>query len=136
MIESTHLTKIDAYRQQFLAHVYHDLDLPAALTVIGAVIKSNLFNEDKYDLIIEFDEILGLGLRQAATLYLREQAAIRASTTHDPQLTRLLAARQAAKKSQDFPTADRLRGELLALGYEVIDTPDGHAHLQPLSQPS
>ena len=37
----------------------------------------------------------------------------------------LVAARQAAKKEKRFADADRIRGEVLALGYVIEDTPTG-----------
>lgn len=37
----------------------------------------------------------------------------------------LAEARAAAKASRDFATADRLRNEIAASGWQVVDTPDG-----------
>jgi cysteinyl-tRNA synthetase len=42
-----------------------------------------------------------------------------------PEARGLLAAREAARAERDFERADRLRAELLALGWEVRDGPDG-----------
>ena len=38
---------------------------------------------------------------------------------------RLARARQEARTAKDFATADRLREQILANGYEVTDTPQG-----------
>jgi len=43
----------------------------------------------------------------------------------DAQAQELLAARERARAERDFAAADRLRGELRALGWEVRDGPDG-----------
>jgi hypothetical protein len=41
------------------------------------------------------------------------------------QVTALVAERQKARAAGDWPAADRLRGQILALGWTVLDTPDG-----------
>jgi cysteinyl-tRNA synthetase len=43
----------------------------------------------------------------------------------DPQAFALLQRRQAAREQRDFRQADRVRDELLALGWEIRDGPDG-----------
>jgi cysteinyl-tRNA synthetase len=42
-----------------------------------------------------------------------------------PQATALLQQREEARKRKDWKEADRLRGEILALGYVIEDTPQG-----------
>ena len=42
-----------------------------------------------------------------------------------PEAQRLLAEREEARRGKDFATADARRDELLALGWEVRDTPEG-----------
>jgi cysteinyl-tRNA synthetase len=46
-------------------------------------------------------------------------------TTIDPAATALLNQREQARRSRDFQTADRIRDELHARGYEIRDGPDG-----------
>ncbi|HSM50206.1 MAG TPA: cysteine--tRNA ligase, partial [Thermoanaerobaculia bacterium] len=43
----------------------------------------------------------------------------------ESEVEALVTAREAARKSRDWPTADRLRAELAALGVTVEDTPSG-----------
>ena len=38
---------------------------------------------------------------------------------------KLALERVTAKKAKNFAEADRLRGEIAAMGYEVLDTPKG-----------
>ena len=42
-----------------------------------------------------------------------------------PEVMELAEARFAARATRDFDEADRLRGELEALGWEMQDMPDG-----------
>jgi cysteinyl-tRNA synthetase len=42
-----------------------------------------------------------------------------------PEAQALVTKRDEAKASKDFATSDQIRNELIALGYEVVDTPEG-----------
>jgi cysteinyl-tRNA synthetase len=46
-------------------------------------------------------------------------------------ITKLAEARWAAKKARDFKTADALRGEIHAAGWEMADQKDGYS-VEPL----
>ncbi|WAC00527.1 cysteine--tRNA ligase [Pseudomonas putida] len=83
-------------------------------------------------------------LKSAALLGLLQQAplaALRGLQPHrdepPPQaaLLRLLEAREAARKTRDFATADRLRSELEEAGYTAEDTAQG-PRLRRLQQPT
>ena len=53
---------------------------------------------------------------------------VTASTAADPlaaQLDALVEARNEARRRRDWPESDRLRDEMMALGVEVRDTPEG-----------
>jgi cysteinyl-tRNA synthetase len=54
-----------------------------------------------------------------------------AAIAPDPELARLLAERDAARKARDWPAADRARDALRARGFQVVDTPQG-PRLEPL----
>ncbi len=109
------LEKIDEYRKQFAAAVNDDLNLPQALAVVWEVVKSNIPDHDKYELLISFDEVLGLGLEK---YYKRE-------VTLDEKAGRLLARREALRKEQKYDEADAVRDELGKMGYSIEDTPEG-----------
>jgi cysteinyl-tRNA synthetase len=59
----------------------------------------------------EFDRVLGLLEADEAAL--------------DPQVEGLAQEREQARKRRDFATADRLRAQIVALGYVIEDTPQG-----------
>ncbi|MDR0462683.1 MAG: cysteine--tRNA ligase [Pseudomonadales bacterium] len=129
-ISHEHIKKINDYRQEFLNHVYHDLDIPQALTMISKILKSNLFSEDKYDLIIEFDEILGLHFRQSAAKLAKKIHDQEAQINITPELEDLLKTREQAKKAGNYAQADQIRQEIISHGYEVEDLPNGHSKLK------
>src|SRR5260221_5204650 len=58
------LAQVDDFRNKFLDAVGDDLNMPEALAVVWGVLKSNIPSADKYDLVLSFDEILGLNLKE------------------------------------------------------------------------
>jgi len=109
---------VDAYRQQFTAAVMDDLHMPIALTVLWAVVKDDkLVPAQKLLLASEFDEIFGLKLLEYEGLKLDEEIAAKVQAMVD--------ARIAAKKQKNFAESDRLRDELVAMGIELKDSPQG-----------
>jgi cysteinyl-tRNA synthetase len=115
------LQKVDEYRQRFFDYVEDDLKTPEAITVMYEVIKSNIPGPDKYDLLVEFDEVLGLGLRE-----LKE-----AATELPAAAQELLQQRQTAREQKDWAQSDALRDTLLQMGYEVLDSATGQ-QLRPI----
>lgn len=57
-------TKILEYRSRFNQAINDDLNTSKAMAVMFEMLKSNIPSEDKYDLAISFDEVLGLNLKQ------------------------------------------------------------------------
>jgi cysteinyl-tRNA synthetase len=98
-----------------------DLDTPAALRALRGLEKDGEIPPgSKFETFADADALLGLDLardvgRPAARPALPEGARD------------LLAERAAARRREDWATADRLRGELAQLGVAVTDTGDGQA---------
>lgn len=113
------LTKIQEYRTRFFDQLENDLHTPEALSVLWEVLKSNIPGRDKYDLIVEFDSVLGLGIVQSC-------AKLQKQSTEIPSgVMMLVEQRQQARDSKDFATADMLRDELQKLGWTVEDSAQG-----------
>ncbi|MBI2709424.1 MAG: cysteine--tRNA ligase [Actinobacteria bacterium] len=112
--------RCDPRRRSFWSALADDLNAPRALTVVWDVIRgAELTAADRWSLLADFDRALGFGLAEATD----PEAATAAGS--DPRVDGLLAEREAARRTRDFTTADRIRDDLAAEGIEVVDTPAG-----------
>ncbi|KKW11113.1 MAG: hypothetical protein UY49_C0008G0006 [Microgenomates group bacterium GW2011_GWC1_49_7] len=105
------LEKIDSYRSAFDAALSDDLNMPAALAAVWAVVKSNISAGDKYELLIDFDEVLGLDLSRQHVI--------------PEEIRRLVREREELRKQSKFEESDDIRKEIEASGYTVEDSPTG-----------
>lgn len=101
----------EGYRQEFLNAINDDLNMPVALAVCQKLLKEPK-SKDVYNLIVKFNEILGLKLD--------EDDAI------PEEIKSLAEKRWQAKQNKNYAEADRLRGELLSQGYTINDKKDGY----------
>jgi cysteinyl-tRNA synthetase len=103
-----------AWRDQFYAALYDDLDAPRALAVLWCIFADlSLAAAERAALLSELGGVLGL--------VWKPERAVRA----DPTAQRLLAEREDARRARDFARADALRAELAARGFAVEDGPTG-----------
>ena len=91
-----------------------DLNMPAALAAVWDALRSDLPAGAKKTLLNEAESVLALDVFKTA-----------ADVVVDPAVVKLLARREAARKSKDFAESDRLRGEIEALGWTVKDSKEG-----------
>ena len=124
MATEDHMDKAEAYRLKFLTAINDDLDTPRALAIINEIFKSNLGRRERYDLVIELDNVLGLDLRRQAQLQ-KQKTQLEVTLQPDGEAQRLLAERETARANRDFARADYLRQRIESMGYQVIDSPDG-----------
>ncbi len=111
------LEKVDAYRKKFDDALANDFNMPQAVAVAWEVIKSNIPSQDKYDLLLDFDEVLGLELRQ-------ETGGKRQGEIPE-EIQNLSKQRDALRREKKFVEADELRKAIEAKGYVVEDAPEG-----------
>jgi cysteinyl-tRNA synthetase len=109
------MVKIEEFQKKFFQAVTSDLDIPTALSLSWEVIKSNIPDYDKYDLLLEWDQILGLGLGQAKT----EEVVI------SPEIKSLIDRRELLRKQRKWSEADQVRKEIEEKGYILEDTSKG-----------
>jgi cysteinyl-tRNA synthetase len=115
MLSEEKLQQLNTYRDRFSEALANDLQLPQAVAVMFEMIKSNIPSTDKLDLLLEFDQVLGLKLNEV------EEEEIPA------EILQLAQQRWEAKKSKDFVTADSMRKQIEEKGYYVEDIPGKYA---------
>src|SRR5258708_22471732 len=101
----------------FHAAINDDLDLPAALSLTREVARnSKIAPAERRRLVLDFDRVLGLRLD---TVEPKKPRVI-----SDAALA-LVRERDEARAARDWKRSDQLRDQLIALGFEVRDTPGG-----------
>ncbi len=107
--------KTQDLRKRFESAINDDLNTPQALAILWEALKSNIPSEDKYDLAISFDEVLGLKLSELPN-----------DNSQIPnEVEKLIKERGIARQNKEFAKSDELRKKINELGYEVLDTSEG-----------
>lgn len=105
-VDSDHL-------REFTNAVGDDLNMPRAIAEVWSLLKSGLQPEVKYATVLKFDEVLGLELHKVEKAELPKAAQ------------ELITKREVLRKEGKFEQSDKLRQELLEMGVEIEDTPEG-----------
>ena len=119
---STDEAEYSRLRGAFAAAMDNDLNTSLAITALYDVLKSGLSGAGKLKLIADFDEVLSLGLINAAE---KLKASKSGGEDIPPEVAELLEQRKAARKEKNFALADELRDKIAALGYAVEETREG-----------
>ncbi|MCL2752300.1 MAG: cysteine--tRNA ligase [Firmicutes bacterium] len=113
---------LEQYRAEFDAAVADDINVPLALGVVWKMLRDEPHSGEIYQLILDFDRVLGLSLDDESLL--RKESA--ASEEMPAEITELANKRAEAKKARDFALADSIRQEIIKKGYRVTDTAQGY----------
>lgn len=95
-------------RQEVVEAITNDLNVPQAIGL--------LHTHGSYRLWKEMDPVLGLSFEERA----RDQ-----DEPLPVEVQRLVELRDQARRERNWAESDRIRAELIAMGYEVGDTPSG-----------
>lgn len=100
------------FEQDFAAALNDDLNTPKAMAIMWQLVKSDYPTRAKAKSLLQFDQVLGLGL-----------APYVATALQVPQeVADLVNLREQARKNHDFTKADNLRQKIATLGFSVEDT--------------
>jgi len=137
----------------FFDAIENDLKTNEALTVLWELMQSDLDSDVLYRLVMEFDQVLGLGLAgltEESLLEAVKKALAKTIIDQDfaqkmgvqenllqlsdlpDSIQELIKKRQLARRDQDFTEADRLRAELKEQGYELLDLADGQLAIRKI----
>lgn len=116
------------WQAAFLEAVENDLNFPKAMALVWEMLRTHeLDATTKVRLLLDFDRILGFGLRE----YLQSEEPERKS---DPrtylaavpaEIAAQVETRQVMRQQQRFAEADQVRNTLAAAGYTLRDTRQG-----------
>ncbi len=110
------------FKVKFLTAINDDLNMPKAMAVVSALLKSKLSAADKKATIIDFDKVLGLGLEKAG-----EKIEEKLELSDLPKsMQDLVLRRQSAREAKEWELADNLRKRIEENGYIMEDGKDGY----------
>jgi len=114
--EKFHENNVEEQKKKFLEIINDDFNMPGALAFLNEVLRSSALKDcEKYHLALEFDKVLGLGLKD-----LKEE---KVSISSD--IKKLLSEREKARKAKDWKKSDEIRDEIRKKGFSVLDSADG-----------
>lgn len=108
--------RVSEYSARFDQYLADDLKLPQVIALVWEVVKSSLPNQDKRDLLLDWDQVLGLSLGQAMA---KEPEVV------PGKIKDLAQKRQELREQKKWQEADKVREEIENLGYVVEDTSQG-----------
>lgn len=106
----------NVYKNNFVSYLEDDINTANAISVIYDVLKANTNDLTKYELIKDFDRVLGLELTTEI------------NNTNEVDIEFInskIEERNEAKKNKNYELADQIRNELLEMGIILKDTREG-----------
>jgi cysteinyl-tRNA synthetase len=112
--EKKNKKNIDAAKKQFLEIINDNLNLPKATAFLWEILRDEKLNDsEKYELTIDFDKVLGLGLDKEENIEIPDD------------VLKIVEEREVARKNKDWKKSDELREKILKKGYKIDDTKNG-----------
>ncbi len=111
---------INTFRNEFEEAITDDLNIPKALGVVWNVVRYEKKARVLFDLLVEFDKVLGLGIGVA-----EEKEEDVNEVELDNEIKELIEKRKRARKEKNWKLADELRDKLKDIGVTLEDTPQG-----------
>lgn len=112
---------INDFEEKFHQAINDDLNMPLALSVVWDVIKYQVKSKKMASLLDKFDSVLGLDLSKPMK---NIENAI------SEEVIDLAEKRKLKRKNKEWEESDKIRDEILKLGYNIKDTKDGYELLK------
>ncbi len=116
--------ELNAYREKFTNYINDDLNMPGAMSVVWEVARNNNKSKQLAELLLEFDEVLGLDLKNAKK-YLEEFEKNKNIEEIPEEIKELVEQRKIARQNKDWAKSDELRDLIAQKGYIVKDQKQG-----------
>ena len=107
---------IDEYKEHFNSAINDDLNMSAALGIVWEVVRSEVKSPKLAELLLKFDEVLGLRI---------DQELENKEVELPEEIANLIKERNQARENKNWAESDRLRDEIQARGYSIKDTKEG-----------
>ena len=108
--------EISKYEENFHKAINDDLNMPLAMSVVWDVVKNPKKSKKLAKLLDKFDTVLALSLDKKS----ENQEKI------PEEVLKLAEERLKVRQEKNWAESDRLRNEILALGYSIKDSKDGY----------
>jgi cysteinyl-tRNA synthetase len=105
----------EEWKDKFLFAINDDLNMPQAIAILNEMLKSDISPADKLATALDFDKVLGIKLNEAAQKKIEIPSKVK----------KLVEEREIARKEKNWSKSDELRSEIISMGYEVKDSPNG-----------
>lgn len=133
------LKDLEASNEKFSDSIYNDLNISEALGILFTLIKSvntsfEYININTRDEILKFIERvnniincfkIGKEKEKENNIDKEKNNANNANNADEEKINKLIEERTIAKKEKNYKKADEIRNELLSMGIEIMDTPQG-----------
>ena len=106
---------IKEYEEKFLEAINDDLNMPVAMSVVWDVVKNPSKSKKLQALLLKFDEVLGLDLKN----YKKQENVL------PEEIIDLVNQRNDARLNKNWAESDRIRDLLIEKGYTVKDSKEG-----------
>ena len=104
---------LEEYENKFHEAINDDLNMPLAMSVVWDVVKNPIKSKKFAELLLKFDEVLGLQLDKEEILEIPDE------------IQKIIEERNDARKNKEWAKSDELRDLLKEKGYIVKDTANG-----------
>lgn len=106
---------INEFEERFHSAINDDLNMPMAISVVWDVIKSKEKSKELAELLLKFDEVLGLKIDE-----------IQSKENNIPEeIMKLAEERKNARDNKNWKKSDELRDIIETKGYIIKDTKEG-----------